>query len=207
MYKTFLKSCLNSACVFAVALVFDASALIKVVVNGDGVQTPQRIAVIRDGFGGRAVQPDNPAQFSFGDITLDVQPTMNGTSLSFTSLTGVDYKCLVSQGVIHLSPELGHTNYLNQTFSFSSEAGITDDMGANIQTTYDNMMFSTLIGNEAAAPAMPEIEEEENGKLGTKEKVIREALRVGGQVKEFAGKSGKKVESAGREVRRFFKKL
>lgn len=80
-------------------------------------------------------------------------------------------------------------------------------MGANIQTTYDNMMFSTLIGNEAAAPAMPEIEEEENGKLGTKEKVIREALRVGGQVKEFAGKSGKKVESAGQEVRRFFKKL
>lgn len=97
MYKTFLKSCLNSACVFAVALVFDASALIKVVVNGDGVQTPERISVIRDGFGGRAVQPNNPAQFNFGDITLDVLPTMNGTSLSFTSLTGVDYKCRVSQ--------------------------------------------------------------------------------------------------------------
>ena len=206
MHKAFLKSCLNSASVFAVALVFDASALIKVVVNGDGVQTPERIAVMRDGFGGLAVQSGNPVQFNFGDITLNAQPTMNGTSLSFTSFTGVDYKCLVSHGIIHLSPEWGHTNYLNQTFSFSSEAGIIDDQGANIQTTYDNMMFSTLIGNEAAAPAMPEITEEENGKLGTKEKVIRETFRVGKQVEGFVQNSGKKVESAGREVRRFFKK-
>lgn len=201
---------------FAVALVFDASALIKVVINGDGIQRPEKIAVIREGYGAHRVQLGYPIQLNFGDITLNAQPTINGTSLSFTNNAGVDYKCLVSHGVVHLSPEFGHTSYFNQPFSFSSEEGIVDDQGIYISITYDNMMFTTLIGNEA--PAMLGVSEEDNdGKLGTKEKVIRETVRIADQVKEVAQDSGKKIETvakdsgqqverAGREVRRFFRK-